>query len=350
MKESNIFSKKLYFGVMFFTVILLSIAYSFMPFPSLTIIKWNKVDLSVEGTSKTTRALQVPKPVIASKGFWTINSKGRLGNQMGEYATLYALAKLNGKQAYIPQAMANYLSPIFRINLPTLHESMRNKVHWKNYHLNDWMEQRYCYVPGDYVKLTGYPCSWTFYHHIREEILREFTFHDYIIKEANKFLRSISKGKANVTYVAVHVRRGDYVRIMSKTWKLGVVADKGYLEKAMSYFRKKYSNVVFVVTSEGMDWCKDNIDASKGDVHFSGDEQSSSPARDFSLLAHCNHTIMTIGTFGIWAAYLAGGETIYLSNFTLPESPFLKVFKYEAAFLPEWIGIPADLSPVLPKK
>uniref|UniRef100_A0A4W3HUE9 L-Fucosyltransferase n=1 Tax=Callorhinchus milii TaxID=7868 RepID=A0A4W3HUE9_CALMI len=309
MKHSNIFRSKLYLGVVLVSVTLLTIAYYLMPFPSLTVTK---------GTNS----------VIASKGFWTINSIGRLGNQMGEYATLYALAKLNGKQGYIPQSMANYLSPIFRINLPTLHESMWKRLHWKNYHLNDWMEDRYRHIPGDY------------------EILREFTFHDYLIDEANTFLRSISKGQDKVTYVAVHVRRGDYVHTMPNIWK-GVVADKGYLEKAMSYFRKKYSNVVFVVTSEGMDWCKDNIDASKGDVHFSGDGQSGSPARDFSLLAHCNHTIMTIGTFGIWAAYLAGGETIYLSNYTLPDSPFLKLFKYEAAFLPEWIGIPADLSPVL---
>ncbi|XP_007884252.2 galactoside alpha-(1,2)-fucosyltransferase 2-like [Callorhinchus milii] len=355
MKESNIFSTKLYLGVVLVSVTLLTIAYYLMPFPSLTITKGQisensqNMYLSVTETNKKIKTHQGTNSVIASKGFWTINSIGRLGNQMGEYATLYALAKLNGKQGYIPQSMANYLSPIFRINLPTLHESMWKRLHWKNYHLNDWMEDRYRHIPGDYVKLTGYPCSWTFYHHIREEILREFTFHDYLIDEANTFLRSISKGQDKVTYVAVHVRRGDYVHTMPNIWK-GVVADKGYLEKAMSYFRKKYSNVVFVVTSEGMDWCKDNIDASKGDVHFSGDGQSGSPARDFSLLAHCNHTIMTIGTFGIWAAYLAGGETIYLSNYTLPDSPFLKLFKYEAAFLPEWIGIPADLSPVLPKK
>ncbi|MGH0174339.1 UNVERIFIED_CONTAM: hypothetical protein FKN15_067788 [Acipenser sinensis] len=109
----------------------------------------------------------------------------------------------------------------------------------------------------------------------------------------------------------------------------------------------KYQEPVFVVTSNGMEWCKENIEASKGDVYFSGDGNESNPAKDFAILAHCNHTIMTIGTFGYWAGYLVGGETVYLSNFTLPESPFLKEFKYEAAFLPEWHGIPADLSPLL---
>ncbi|XP_078080592.1 galactoside alpha-(1,2)-fucosyltransferase 2-like [Mustelus asterias] len=286
---------------------------------------------------------------VSSKGFWSMNSIGRLGNQMGEYATLYALAKLNGHQAYILPAMANYLSPIFKITLPTLHDSVRHRINWKNYGLNDWMEDQYRSIPGDYVMLSGYPCSWTFYHHIREEILREFTFHAFIKDQANAFLRRIGGERKNVTYVGVHVRRGDYIHVMPDVWK-GVIADKKYLDTAMAYFRNKYKNVIFAVTSNGMHWCKRNIDNSKGDVFFSDDPKQSSPANDFAILAHCNHTIMTVGTFGYWAGYLAGGETIYLANFTLPESPFLKLFKYETAFLPQWIGIPADLSPLLTKQ
>ena len=38
-----------------------------------------------------------PQPRPQLKGMWTINAIGRLGNQMGEYATLYALAKMNGR-------------------------------------------------------------------------------------------------------------------------------------------------------------------------------------------------------------------------------------------------------------
>ncbi|KAJ6651641.1 hypothetical protein lerEdw1_020759 [Lerista edwardsae] len=57
------------------------------------------------------------------------------------------------------------------------------------------------------------------------------------------------------TYVGVHVRRGDDVSLMPQLWK-GVVVDRGYLEKAMNYFKEKYRNAIFVVTSNGMGWCK----------------------------------------------------------------------------------------------
>ncbi|XP_063291855.1 galactoside alpha-(1,2)-fucosyltransferase 2-like isoform X2 [Pelobates fuscus] len=281
-------------------------------------------------------------------GMWTVNAIGRLGNLMGEYATLYALAKLNGHEAYILPEMHAQLSKIFKIRLPAIHPDVLKSIPWRNYGLHDWMSPEYNNIQGEYVRLTGYPCSFTFYHHIRDQILKEFTFHDYVKKESNDYLANIIGDRKNVTFVGVHVRRGDYVYVMPNTWK-GVIADKGYLQKAMDYFRNKYENPLFVVTSNGMDWCKENINNSLGDVHFAGDGKEGSPGRDFALLAHCNHTIMTIGTFGIWVGYLVGGETIYLSNYTLPDSPFLRLFKYEAAFLPEWIGIPADLSPLLKK-
>ncbi|KAM7134166.1 galactoside alpha-(1,2)-fucosyltransferase 2-like isoform 1-T1 [Macrochelys suwanniensis] len=279
------------------------------------------------------------------RGMWTVNSIGRLGNQMGEYATLYALAKMNGRQAYILPQMHQQLAPLFRITLPVVSGDVVRSIPWRNYGLHDWMSEEYRHIKGKYVRLTGYPCSWTFYHHLRQEILQEFSFHDHVKEEANRYLAGLRGQRRNVTYVGIHVRRGDYVRVMPQIWK-GVVADKAYLEKAMGYFRAKYQEPVFVVTSNGMEWCRENIDASRGDVYFSGDGKESSPGRDFALLAHCNHTIMTIGTFGIWVGYLVGGETVYLANYTLPDSPFLRLFKPEAAFLPEWIGIDADLSPL----
>ncbi|XP_072097459.1 galactoside alpha-(1,2)-fucosyltransferase 2-like [Mobula birostris] len=279
---------------------------------------------------------------------WTIHPIGRLGNQMGQYATLFALARLNKKQAYISPEMAKFLSQNFKITLPTLQKEVKQKIKWKNYHLSDWMEDKYKNIAGDYINFVGYPCSWTFYHHIRNEILQEFSFHEFVTEEVNLYLRKITASRQNVTYIGVHVRRGDYVRVMRKVWK-GVIGDKKYLEQAMSYFRNKYKDAVFIVVSNGIDWCRKNIDVSKGDVYFSGDGNESNPHKDFAILAHCNHTIMTIGTFGFWGAYLAGGDTVYLTNFTLPNSPFLRVFKYEAAFRPEWMGINADLSPLLVK-
>ncbi|XP_075696303.1 galactoside alpha-(1,2)-fucosyltransferase 2-like [Rhinoderma darwinii] len=302
---------------------------------------------------KEQKAVEKELELVLSKpkqltGVWTINALGRMGNLMGQYATLYALSKMNGHQAYILPEMHTKLSKIFKIKLPVLHQETINRIQWRHYGLHDWMSDEYRHIEGEYVSLDGFPCSFTLYHHIKNEILHEFTFQNFVREESNAYLEKIRGDRKNVTFVAVHVRRGDFVHIMPDI--KAVLADKGYLQKAMDYFRQKYENPLFVVSSNGMDWCKENINNSLSDVHFAGDGQESSPGRDFALLAHCNHTIMSMGTFSFWIAYLVGGETIYLTNYTLPDSTFLDHFKYEASYLPEWIGIPADLSPLLNKR
>ncbi|XP_074919497.1 galactoside alpha-(1,2)-fucosyltransferase 2-like [Chelonoidis abingdonii] len=151
-----------------------------------------------------------PTTPTTEQGMWTMNSAGRLGNQMGEYATLYALAKMNRRQAYILPEMHQQLAPLFRITLPVLSSDMVQNIPWKDYGLHDWMSEEYRHIEGKYVRLTGYPCSWTFYHHLRQEILQEFSFHDHIKEEANRYLAGLRGQRRNVTYVGVHVRRGDY--------------------------------------------------------------------------------------------------------------------------------------------
>ncbi|XP_012883023.1 PREDICTED: galactoside 2-alpha-L-fucosyltransferase 2-like [Dipodomys ordii] len=190
----------------------------------------------------------------AQLDMWTINSLGRLGNQMGEYATLYALAKMNGHPAFIPAPMHSMLAPIFKISLPVLPSVMERRAPWHNYHLNDWMEERHRNITGLYVRFTGTPCSWTFYHHLRPEILQEFSLHEHVREEAQAFLRGLSvNGSQPRTFVGVHVRRGDYVHVMPNMWK-GVVAHRGYLQQAMDRFRARFESPVFVVTSNGMAW------------------------------------------------------------------------------------------------
>uniref|UniRef100_A0A8C4QGS0 L-Fucosyltransferase n=1 Tax=Eptatretus burgeri TaxID=7764 RepID=A0A8C4QGS0_EPTBU len=253
-------------------------------------------------------------------GVWISSSAGRLGNQLGMYASLLSLARLNGRQAYLCPSSAKYLEPLFKLSLPRLPEN--ENVNLTEYQLNYWMEEKYKSISLMRVHLTG---------SVAAKIHSQFS-------------------GANITFVGMHVRRGDYVHIVPKQWK-GVIADALYLAKAMERMRGRYPDSVFVVASDDVTWCRHNINVSRGDVYFVADGiPQASPGQDIAVLAACNHTIMTFGTFGFWCAYLAGGDVIYLSNNFLPNSPILKVFRYKAAYLPTWEGIPADLSPLTKKK
>ncbi|XP_030051269.1 galactoside 2-alpha-L-fucosyltransferase 2-like [Microcaecilia unicolor] len=91
-------------------------------------------------------------------GIWTVWSRGRLGNQMGQYAALYALAKLNDHEAYIQQDTHNWLAPIFKISLslPVLHRYTADKIPWRNLWLHDWMSEEYYHIEDKYLRLTGH--------------------------------------------------------------------------------------------------------------------------------------------------------------------------------------------------
>ena len=49
----------------------------------------------------------------------------------------------------------------------------------------------------------------------------------------------------------------------------------------------------------------------------------------FVLLATCNHSIITIGTFGWWAAWLAGGRVVYYGDFVNSKRSILDHYPHD---------------------
>uniref|UniRef100_A0A7N9IBE7 L-Fucosyltransferase n=1 Tax=Macaca fascicularis TaxID=9541 RepID=A0A7N9IBE7_MACFA len=136
-----------------------------------------------------------PQNSASLSGTWTIYPDGRFGNQMGQYATLLALAQLNGRRAFILPAMHAALAPVFRITLPVLAPEVDSRTPWRELQLHDWMSEEYADLRDPFLKLSGFPCSWTFFHHLREQIRREFTLHDHLREEAQSVLGQLRLGR-----------------------------------------------------------------------------------------------------------------------------------------------------------
>ncbi|GAB6019085.1 fucosyltransferase 1 (galactoside 2-alpha-L-fucosyltransferase, H blood group) [Chamberlinius hualienensis] len=283
-----------------------------------------------------------------SKCAMTIRPEGRMGNLMGEYATLLGLSHINKRPAFISPEMALGLKKYFKITMPVMSDKLSSKIRWTEIKLNNWMEESYKEFKDPFILLTFFPYSFNFYDHLREKMKKEFTLHSEIRDKAQSLLRDIKKTKKSVTFVGVHVRRGDYIYYIEDEYR-GVMPTKEFFVNATAYFRNRYSDAVFVIVSNDMGWSKKNIPNDNGDVFFVGNSNETDPINDFAILVNCNHTILTIGTYGYWAGYLAGGDVVYFANFTLPDSRFLKIWKPEATFLPSWIPISADLSPLYKK-
>jgi len=175
-----------------------------------------------------------------------------------------------------------------------------------------------------------------------------------------------SLSKTETVYIGVHIRRSDMVFDPKYT-----VADARYFRRAVYFMKRNFMQhqLVFVVCSDDIAWSKQNFppavsqaidvhvtvaDNRRNSDHISAKlknttqsstrtvivfSENQAPEVDLAILSSCNHTLMTVGTYGWWAAYLAGGLTTYYRNFPGKNSELYKSFSRQDHFPPEWVGL-----------
>ena len=211
------------------------------------------------------------------------------------------------------------------------------------------------------IRLRGFRQSWKYFENCSEEVRDYFRFATSIADRANATLQSaltrhfcrggnLSKFTSacsivdDVIIIGVHVRRGDMVG-SNESYP---VPDVDFLQRAMLHHVTRINTaaeseaattvrrrprVVFVVCSDGMTWCRENL-AGRDDVIFI---ESGVSEVDLAVLASCRHSIITAGTFGWWAAWLAGGFTVYYRDFPGPR--LRPAYDSQDYYPPGWVGL-----------
>ncbi len=153
-----------------------------------------------------------------------------------------------------------------------------------------------------------------------------------------KDYRELGSTSQQYIKVGIHVRRGDFLH--AHIHKYGyTVADAGYFSRAMAYFTERYARVQFVVCSDDIGWAEQNILPKRNSdtrITFSRGHRD---FEDLAILALCDHTIMSVGSFGWWAAWLAGGTTLYYKNWPEKYSELYYKVDKESYFPAEWIAL-----------
>ncbi|XP_041377339.1 galactoside alpha-(1,2)-fucosyltransferase 2-like [Gigantopelta aegis] len=181
--------------------------------------------------------------------------------------------------------------------------------------------------------------SWKYFSHVESNIRHQLRFKDHIKSVAEKRIREIrekyqSKSPGEITLIGVHIRRGDKdSKIARKNGNY--VAPPEYIKNAMAYYVSRFSNCVFVVCSDTMTWVGKHVKTNSGMELIS---ETNSPQVDMAILSLCNHTIMTVGTFGWWGGYLAGGTVLYYKNpYDEKDQFWSKVFNMADYYPSHWI-------------
>ncbi|XP_046555084.1 galactoside alpha-(1,2)-fucosyltransferase 2-like [Haliotis rubra] len=199
----------------------------------------------------------------------TVAFRGRLGNNMFEYASLLGIAVSTGKQPLIPKSIE--LNILFNISfIGDMRNQSSTRVLERQYGAYD---RKLLTLPGGNVEVLGYLQSWKYFHCIRASIRKEFMF------------------------------------------------------------RQKY---IDLSATDDKNWCRKYVVSS--DIILM---ENSDPFVDFATLTLCDHMIMTVGTFGWWAAWLGDGHAVYYRDFPRPGSGLDRDLIKEDHFLPHWVPLGA---------
>lgn len=265
-------------------------------------------------TEPTYSSLAIKKNKCPEYGVITVSDRGRLGNLMSQYATLYAYSKLLNRQPVISQHMSDTLLKVFpSASIPS------SSICGKDY---NWTISNVCDLMGfkedrrSNVFIGDFPAELPIFDAYRKSLSLEFKMDLGLEMAAKMFLRTVSGNDSTpVTFVGIHVRRMDY-SVWLKNKVNGRLLSKLYFTKAMQYFREKYQNVAFVVASDDRQWCKQMF-KNMSDVHLTPRYQTMKRGEyDMAILAQCNHSIISFGTFSFWSAYLrASGDVIVADGY-----------------------------------
>lgn len=117
----------------------------------------------------------------------------------------------------------------------------------------------------------------------------------------NKYLYDILKSDKQT--VCISIRRGDYVSNVAFEKKFNI-CNKDYFKKAVKYIQENIPDSVFIVFSDDIEWCKNNIDFIENEKCYF--ESGKDPVWEkLRLMYMCKHFIISNSTFSWWAQYLS---------------------------------------------
>jgi len=192
------------------------------------------------------------------------------------------------------------------------------------------------HLPPHNHTLTVFLQSWRYFIHVEDQLRLDLTFQMDVLDRARRFMEAatpLAWRDRDFLKVVLHIRRGDYSTLGQR--KFGwTEPEADYFNRSMAYYSACHPRVLFVVLSNDMKWCRRNV---VGDhVVYSVGKP---PPVDMAIASLCDHAIITIGSYGWWVAWFAGGITVTQRNFPTPKSPLLRRLSRYDYYKPEWVAL-----------
>jgi hypothetical protein len=214
---------------------------------------------------------------------------GRLGNQMFQYAALRGIAAYNNYEYSIPSTDI-VLKDAFYIP-ETQHNNNTTIIDKINCFEFDYNFFKNC---PDNVDILGYFQTEKYFQHIKDEILKVFTFkHVYKTFCINYFEKFNTDKK-----IALHIRRSDYLTLSNYFVNLNLE----YYIQGLTFLNKDLKVFVF---SDDVEWCT-------SESFFNNERfiipDFKNPILDLCAMSMCNYHIIANSSYSWWGSWLAQSE------------------------------------------
>jgi hypothetical protein len=253
--------------------------------------------------------------------------QGGLANQMFQYAHAWALQSLWPARTFVELGTYQNASPdrayqveeVFEMpdRFPHLSADHEKGIRRWRLHRSDRSEEQTVEFKDAYLKhdlrgfIQGYFPSFKYSEGITEKLRRNFVFRKSLPSRNDRLADELLQPDA----VAVHVRRGDYLKPENKADFFGMCTP-AYYRTSMEYVRSRQPSVKFYFFSDDPDWCRSEFsDVAQQVVEGNVGEDAWA---DMALMSRCRSAIIANSSYSLWARWLArdlGGVNVCPSRF-----------------------------------
>ena len=234
--------------------------------------------------------------------FKTIGEAGNLASQIQQYASLYAIAKENGLEIVFPKS-----SPSRGYGFKFA-KALEIPIKIKNDEFfNDFIDIRpndkllvdkslFNLPKGKNYNLTFRFDLFHYWHPKYTENVKKWNWNLNHYNSATELYKNLKIGGKET--VSLHIRRGDYLLPQHSHY---CQLDQNYYSQALSSFFEDIEKYQFIIFSNDIQWCKENLIEESEIVTFIN------PGIDYvdlTLMSLCDHNIIANSSYSWWAAFL----------------------------------------------
>lgn len=257
---------------------------------------------------------------------------GRLGNQMCNFASQFALYKEFGIKGYLSSFGYSIMNQIFQMKpqnrydtkdsfkVINVNELDRNKLSWVYIYPDHLIYNRTIlnrFKLSWFIKLRPETCDFKgFLPYIEELKQSYFRFKPKIFRETRKAQNELFKANANNnTIVSIHLRFTDMKQHLKKVFNLRLPT-KNYFEAAMVHMKRKIGGeLLFLAFSDDRDSAERLLANLNPKLNIKFLDSMLSEGETLAIMSLAKGSILSHSTFGLWGALLRDK----LDNIILPK-------------------------------